>query len=338
MTDFSLRAAKIQFYFLIVVLVFATLAAIGITTLSFVTSFDALSDFGRRNLMREDRDWILPVIIDSAIALCTVSAVALNKITGNTKGRNFFVIVATVVVILSVSMNASHAYMAVEEAQRKIAAGIDIGVTPNHPVVAAASAVIAPALILVCTHGLGLLIKAIGTAYNEYNAQVRAAADAIDQAQFFDYREHELAAHDQLTATREDAENRASGQLRDEPKYQERTTLEDDLDTQTGGSDDDPADEDPAARLRDELQAFIDSADVEDQVKNTARMKLADPDLTFEEIASKLEPPCHTSTAWRKYKKFEALAEKAGFTVPPLPDLSAERGQYDQPQLAGAAV
>ncbi|QSE87921.1 DUF2637 domain-containing protein (plasmid) [Rhodococcus pseudokoreensis] len=335
MTDFSLRAAKIQFYFLIVVLIFATLAAIGITTLSFITSFDALSDFGRRNLMREDRAWMLPVIIDSAIALCTVSAVALNKITGNAKGRNFFVIVATVVVILSVSMNASHAYMAVEEAQRKIAAGIDIGVTPNHPVVAACSAIIAPAIILVCTHGLGLLIKAIGTAYNEYKA---SEAAAIDQAQFFDYREHELSAHDQATPPREDAKDRASEQLSAEPEYQERTTFDVYPAARAGGSGDGPADEDPAARLRDELQAFIDSADVEDQVKNTARMKLADPDLTFEEIASKLDPPCHTSTAWRKYKKFEALAEKAGFTVPPLPDLSAERGQYDQPQLADATV
>ena len=47
MTDFNLRAAKIQFRSLIVVLIVAILIATGITTGSFVLSFDALREFGR---------------------------------------------------------------------------------------------------------------------------------------------------------------------------------------------------------------------------------------------------------------------------------------------------
>ncbi|MFC9556063.1 DUF2637 domain-containing protein [Rhodococcus sp. NPDC056960] len=336
MTDFNLRAAKIQFRSLIVVLVVAIIIATGITTGSFVLSFDALREFGRQNMMRADLAWILPAIIDSAIGFSTMAAVALNKITGHSKGRNFFAGLAAVVVFLSVYMNASHAYQAVVEAERKIAAGIDIGITPNAPWVAALTAIIPPALILACTHGLGILIKAIGSAYNEYSAQIRVAASEVDQEEFFEFREQELAStnHSDLAG----ADTRYFAGARDDSLDYNAENLQTTELLSSGTREsladhvEHESDEIPFASSPDALtlDAFLTNADLSDAVKATARMKLADPSLSFEYIGSASSPSVHASTAWRRYDKFESLAHQAGYDVPPLPDVRSDRAKYDE--------
>ncbi len=57
------------------------------------------------------------------------------------------------------------------------------------------------------------------------------------------------------------------------------------------------------------------------EVRETARMKILDPDLTFATIAERTGGVA-TSTALRRYNKAEAVALKAGFSMPPLPYLS----------------
>ena len=335
MTDFNLRAAKIQFRSLIVVLIVAILIATGITTGSFVLSFDALREFGRQNMMRADLAWILPAIIDSAIGLSTMAAVALNKITGHSKGRNFFAGFAAVVVFLSVYMNASHAYRAVLDAQHKIDAGIEIGITPNAPWVAALTAIIPPALILACTPGLGILIKAIGSAYNEYNAQVRIAADEVDQTEFFEFREHELADHDRGDFTIadeqcfEDVEDDDLGDSARSDVTAQGVELQliDDHEALIDHHEPESFGVAPSPHAL-TLGALLENADLSDAVKATARMKLADPSLSFEYIGSVSTPSVHASTAWRRYDKFETLARKAGYDVPPLPDVRSDRAKY----------
>ncbi|MFZ2177455.1 MAG: hypothetical protein WAW17_26190 [Rhodococcus sp. (in: high G+C Gram-positive bacteria)] len=99
-----------------------------------------------------------------------------------------------------------------------------------------------------------------------------------------------------------------------------------------------PTTVDPAALPREDLLSFVESSTLELVVKETSRLKVVEPDNTFEEVASRLVASglvttCHTSTAGRKYKKFETAAQEAGFTVPPRPDLAAERGQYEQPPI-----
>lgn len=337
MTDFNLRAAKIQFRSLIVVLIVAILIATGITTGSFVLSFDALREFGRQNMMRADLAWILPAIIDSAIGLSTMAAVALNKITGHSKGRNFFAGFAAVVVFLSVYMNASHAYRAVLEAQRKIDAGIEIGITPNAPWVAALTAIIPPALILACTHGLGILIKAIGSAYNEYNAQVRIAADRVDQTDFFEFREHELADVDRgdLTVADEqyfeDVEDDDLGDRawNNATHQASEMQLKDDHEPLIAHDESESIEVAPSSDAL-TLDALLEKANLSEAVKATARMKLADPFLSFEYIGSISTPSVHASTAWRRYDKFESLARRAGFDVPPLPDVRSDRAKYNR--------
>src|SRR5690606_26389809 len=55
-------------------------------------------------------------------------------------------------------------------------------------------------------------------------------------------------------------------------------------------------------------------------VRETARMKISTPDLTYAAIAERTGGVA-TSTALRRYNKAEEAALKAGFTMPPLPDL-----------------
>ena len=69
------------------------------------------------------------------------------------------------------------------------------------------------------------------------------------------------------------------------------------------------------------LLEFIDQVPgLSEEVRETARMKISTPDLTFAAIAEQTGGVA-TSTALRRYKKAEEAALKAGFTMPPLPDL-----------------
>ena len=117
--------------------------------------------------------WIFPAIVDGAILGSTIAVVALSKIGGSAIGKRFFLGLAVVVVFISVFGNANHAYRAGEAAARNVAAGIELGYTPRSPTGASLIAVIPPLLVLAFTHGIGVLIKAIGTAHMEYSAVVR---------------------------------------------------------------------------------------------------------------------------------------------------------------------
>ncbi len=164
MTDLNLRAARIQLYGLIAALVFAILIAAGITAGAFVLSFHVLRDLGLQGMLPASLTWIFPAIVDGAILAATISSVVLNKVTGPSPGRTFFLCLLVSVVVASVAGNGYHAWRAAEEARALIAAGIDLGFTPLHPIGAALITVIPPLLVLAFTHGIGILIKAIGTA------------------------------------------------------------------------------------------------------------------------------------------------------------------------------
>ena len=73
----------------------------------------------------------------------------------------------------------------------------------------------------------------------------------------------------------------------------------------------------------DDLMAFIARSNLAKNVKDTAVRKLTNPNFTWETIALESKSPVATSTAWRRYEKFDTAAREAGFDSPPLPDLRA---------------
>ncbi|MFC9836462.1 DUF2637 domain-containing protein [Rhodococcus sp. NPDC127530] len=170
MNDLSIRAARIQVRALIAALIVAISIAIGITTGAFVLSFAVQRDLALQAGIPHYLTWIFPAIVDGAILGATIAVVALSKISGRATGKRFFLWLAVVVVFISVFGNAYHARRAGEEAASNVAAGIDLGYTPLTPTGASLIAIIPPLLVLAFTHGVGILIKAIGTAHTEYNA------------------------------------------------------------------------------------------------------------------------------------------------------------------------
>ncbi|MGW4340431.1 DUF2637 domain-containing protein [Rhodococcus koreensis] len=177
MNDLSIRAARIQLRALIAALIVAIAIAVGITTGAFVLSFAVQRDLAMQAGIPHYLTWIFPAIVDGAILGATIAIVALSKINGSATGKHFFLWLAVVVVFISVFGNAYHAYRAGEAAARRVAAGIDLGYTPLTPTGASLIAVIPPLLVLAFTHGVGILIKAIGTAHTEYTAVVRDTRD-----------------------------------------------------------------------------------------------------------------------------------------------------------------
>ncbi|WP_213571403.1 DUF2637 domain-containing protein [Rhodococcus sp. USK13] len=180
MNDLSIRAARIQLRALIAALIVAIAIAVGITTGAFVLSFAVQRDLAMQAGIPHYLTWIFPAIVDGAILGATIAIVALSKINGSATGKHFFLWLAVVVVFISVFGNAYHAYRAGEAAARSVAAGIDLGYTPLTPTGASLIAVIPPLLVLAFTHGVGILIKAIGTAHTEYTAVIRKQRDDED--------------------------------------------------------------------------------------------------------------------------------------------------------------
>ena len=175
MNDLNLKAARIQLRALIAALVVAILIAVGITAGAFVLSFAVLRDLALQATLPYWLTWIFPAIVDGAIFGATIAVVALSKISGSSAGKRFFLGLAIAVVLISVIGNAVHAYKAAEISGRNVAAGIDLGYIPLAPTGAALIAIIPPLLVLAFTHGVGILIKAIGTAHSEYAEVVNAA-------------------------------------------------------------------------------------------------------------------------------------------------------------------
>lgn len=377
MTDLNLRAARIQLYGLIAAVALAIIIAIGITTGAFVLSFAVLRDLAHQAGMPVDLSWIFPAIVDGAILGATIAAVVLSKINGSAKGKTFFIWLLVSVVCISVAGNAYHAYKAAQEAARNIAAGVDVGTTPLAPTGAALIAVIPPLLVLAFTHGIGILIKAIGNAYSEYNALVNqataidnatmeplaqpappaaanvapavaspiAVAPVTDQGIAPDLATPEPEVEPQLSVPTVDAPTvvlepvavaDAVAPVADDiaavaPAIADVAPVDVALfeviappaaaDATTAAEPATAAAEDSPAPTVEDLLAFIDQcSNLTENVRETARLKISHPTMSFAAIAAKTGTP-HASTALRRYQRAESEALAAGFTVPPLPDL-----------------
>ncbi|ABH00908.1 possible mycobacteriophage excisionase (plasmid) [Rhodococcus jostii RHA1] len=206
MNDLSIRAARIQLRALIAALIVAIAIAVGITTGAFVLSFAVQRDLALQAGIPHYLTWIFPAIVDGAILGATIAIVALSKINGSATGKHFFLWLAVVVVFISVFGNAYHAYRAGEAAARSVAAGIELGYTPLTPTGASLIAVIPPLLVLAFTHGVGILIKAIGTAHTEYIAVVRNTRDR-------EQRDEDITDYRTAVAESMPASERNSGEI-----------------------------------------------------------------------------------------------------------------------------
>ena len=172
MNDFSLRAARIQLGALLAALALAIVIALGITTGAFVLSFAVQRDLARQALIPENLTWIFPAIVDSAILGSTIAIVIISKLKMNRRDRGFYIALAVSVVVISILGNAFHAYNAAVDARQFIDGGGDLGFIPLAPAIAAALAIIPPALVLAFTHGITVLVKAVGIAYAAYRELV----------------------------------------------------------------------------------------------------------------------------------------------------------------------
>lgn len=357
MTDFSLRAARIQLGALLAALALAIVIALGITTGAFVLSFAVQRDLARQALIPEHLTWIFPAIVDSAILGATIAIVIISKLNMNKRDRGFYIALAVSVVVISILGNAYHAYHAAIAAQESIDGGGDLGFIPLAPAIAAAIAIIPPALVLAFTHGITILVKAVGMAYAAYRAIVENATDSEEATSVAS----DLAGHEQIRnprsggkiahdvahlveaernedATTADTQTDQGELIADfaEPFFVDEMTDEglDDIDTQDTiaefphrqDAEEAHADIDPGI---DDLMAFIASSDLAKNVKDTAVRKLTNQNLTWETIALESKPPVAISTAWRRYVKFDNAAREAGFTSPPLPDLRSAESPAD---------
>ncbi|EEN88977.1 hypothetical protein RHOER0001_5500 [Rhodococcus erythropolis SK121] len=352
MTDFSLRAARIQLGALLAALALAIVIALGITTGAFVLSFAVQRDLARQALIPEHLTWIFPAIVDSAILGATIAIVIISKLNMNKRDRGFYIALAVSVVVISILGNAYHAYHAAIAAQESIDGGGDLGFIPLAPAIAAAIAIIPPALVLAFTHGITILVKAVGMAYAAYRSIVESATDSEDATSIASDltvgrgpirvpapREkiaHNIAEPEEddldVDATTVDAKAGNEDAFADfaEPFFVDETMndLDEILDSQDTAAefpdrrDGEEAQADTDADI-DDLMAFIARSDLAKNVKDTAVRKLTNPNLTWEMIALESKPPVATSTAWRRYEKFDTAAREAGFDSPPLPDLRA---------------
>lgn len=337
MTDFSRKAARLQFFALLTVLAVALIVATGITTGAFVLSFSVLRDLARQGLLPEDLAWIFPAMIDGAIFLSTVAVVVLNKLDIAARDKRFYIALAMVVICISVYGNAYHAYHAASAAQRNVAAGTDLGFTPLSPVGASLIAIIPPFLVLALTHGVGILIKAIGAAHTQYQNATRNDAGQLpyrdDDAPDADiapieptagpFPASEPVAHPQLA----DAAPAAGGidGLTAPAAYSVASpvTVPDDrasatndvapLGNAVAGGDIEPRND--GSGLPSALQ-FVEHSDQfdDDGVRATARLRLTEPNLTWAEIAARTDVRA-ASTALRRWTRAKETMATAGFII-----------------------
>ncbi|TCN53551.1 uncharacterized protein DUF2637 [Rhodococcus sp. SMB37] len=292
MTDLNVRAAQVRLYGLVSAMFLAIFAALAITVGAFAVSFAVQRDLAHTAMLPPDLAWIIPAIVDTTIFVSTVCVVVLNKIDGNAAGRNFFVFLACAVIAVSVWSNGYHAYHAATTALREIGAGADLGFVPLDPRLAVSISVIPPLLVLAWPHGVGLVIKAIGDAYADFKVSVAAtSADGADVV-----RPHPSQAGATRARVAHDVAPAAPAPATCEVSARNEVLTVDDL-------------------LR-----FLDQADPDLIVKETARVKIGDPGMPFADLAAATGAKA-ASTALRRYKKAEAAALAAGFTIPPLPDL-----------------
>ncbi|NMM92104.1 hypothetical protein B2J88_48975, partial [Rhodococcus sp. SRB_17] len=327
--------------------------ALGITTGAFVLSFAVQRDLARQATIPEHLAWIFPVIVDSAILGSTIAIVLLSKLKMSGWDKGFYIALAGSVVAISILGNAYHAFHAAEAAQVVLDRGGEVGFVPLNPAIAALIAVIPPALVLAFTHGVGVLVKATGVAYTDYRTQITdyaitdhaiAANVAVtdtggepDTAPENDFAAdlppvgNDIAAESETAQSSIGIDNSPAVSAPEPPPHVEPDTVtaadfesEPELVTDTLPSVASEVD------LFAELEQFIAQSDLHGSVKETARRKLKDPSLTWEAIAQSSNPPVATSTAWRRYERFDTAARAAGFTNPPLFDMRAAENIHDE--------
>ncbi|MGV9866073.1 DUF2637 domain-containing protein [Rhodococcus koreensis] len=316
MRDLNLRAARIQLYALTAALLIAIIIAVGITIGAFVLSFSAQRDLAKQAGIPHSLAWIFPAIVDGAILGATIAVVALSKISGGAAGKKFFLSLAVVVVVISVVGNYYHAQQAGLRAARHVAAGIDLGYTPLSPHGAALIAIIPPLLVLAFTHGVGVLIKAIGSAYAEFNELTQLLAIDSADATLVTDSDWVVDADDPgkagVAAVRNAGDVDASAAATDGEVAQRAAAA---AMTEVHDASGIPAAEPTTAQLL----AFIEESSLDPLVKKTARIKITEPATTWGQLADATEAKA-PSTALRRYNKAVAAAVNAGFAIPPQPD------------------
>ena len=326
MRDLNLRAARIQLYALTAALLIAITIAVGITTGAFVLSFSVQRDLAQQAGIPHSLAWIFPAIVDGAILGATISVVALSKINGGAAGKKFFLSLAVVVVVISVVGNAYHAHQAGLRAARAVAAGVDLGYTPLSPTGASLIAIIPPLLVLAFTHGVGVLIKAIGSAYAEFNELAQPlVSGSADTA---------LAANADWLVAAEDRVEASVAAVRNAGEVDASTAAVDGDVAQrvaaTAMAEVHDATEMSAEPTTAKLLAFIEGSSLDPLVKKTARIKITEPATTWGQLADATEAKA-PSTALRRYNKAVAAAVDAGFAIPPQPAFDRQADLVSSP-------
>ncbi|MFD3458403.1 DUF2637 domain-containing protein [Nocardia fluminea] len=119
----------------------AVLIVLAIGGAAFVLSFAALRDLAIRAHTPNELAWLFPVIVDGTIIQATIAVLAL----ADSPERTFFTRVLIAGATVSIGGNIAHALVS------------------GHGALAAILAVIAPAALLLDTHGLAVLLRSRNT-------------------------------------------------------------------------------------------------------------------------------------------------------------------------------
>ncbi|MFD6272377.1 DUF2637 domain-containing protein [Nocardia asteroides] len=119
----------------------AVLIVLAIGAAAFVLSFAALRDLAVRAHTPAHLAWLFPVIVDGTIIQATIAVLAL----ADSSERTFFTRVLVAGATVSIGGNIAHALVS------------------GHGALAAILAVIAPAALLLDTHGLAVLLRSRNT-------------------------------------------------------------------------------------------------------------------------------------------------------------------------------
>lgn len=338
MTDLKLRASRIQLAALVAALLVAVLIAAAITTGAFVLSFAVQRDLARQALIPDTLTWIFPAIVDGAILGATIAIVAMSKIGGNISGKRFYLALAVAVVAISVFGNAFHAYKAATDLHQRIASGSASPFVPLSPTGAALVAIIPPLLVLAFTHGIGVLVKAIGTAYSEYQDATRTDRSGDEDptvatdtdARTSRQHTNNFVVSDALISVHTPAHTDATttgttaavvardivAHRTDQPSAETVRVAEGVVDDVSGVAEGNTDTEINLDTVVSVLQ-FVEQSDQFDDdpgVRATARLRLTEPNLTWAEIAARTDVRA-ASTALRRWGRAKDAIAGAGFIL-----------------------
>ncbi|WP_301851106.1 DUF2637 domain-containing protein [Rhodococcus pyridinivorans] len=334
----SRRAARLQLLALIAAVGFSLAIAIAITTGAFVLSFDVLRDLAHRAGIPEDLAFIFPAIVDGAILCATIASISLSKISGAALGHRFFVALLVGVLTISIVGNFYHAVVASGDAMKALESGVDLAVKPLTPMAAGTIAVIPPVLVFLLTHGVGILLKAIGSAARELAAtnatdreDVHLLADLADsvtetreasttpehpitaptQAVVAEWNQADAPVHRSAVSTlRVDVDPDrvpSSGQVSYEQPLRDAGRREEITPAITKVEDSQPA----ITQTSQSLLDLITESKLSENVKAVAKLRIDNPGYSYAAIGQELGVA--STTALRRWKAAREYAIKAGF-------------------------